>query len=210
MRSPKGKSPTLTTRRLTLRAPTAKDAEAFRAILCVPEVTRYSNWPDAPDKTQGARFMTAMAKLHPSGKGCGWIIEVRASKRLIGAIRYNRFDKQAHAGEIGYELHPHFWGKGLMSEALAAIVDYGHDTLLLNRIEAWTLAGNPASDRVLEKTGFRYEGTLRGKMRFKGAYHDLRIFARIVEDPRSIQDVRSQFAMSVESLKTEPGTGPAE
>jgi ribosomal-protein-alanine N-acetyltransferase len=72
-----------------------------------------------------------------------------------------------------------------MSEAVAAAVACGHDTFRLNRIEAWTLPGNGASDRVLEKAGFSYEGTLRQKARFKGAFHDFRIFGRLASDPRT-------------------------
>ncbi len=110
--------PLLSTPRLTLRAPTQSDAEAFRALLAVPDVTRFSNWPDAPSKPQGERFMRWMAKHYASGKGCAWIIADRGSSALLGAIRFNRFDKKWKGGEIGYELHPDHWGKGLMSEAV--------------------------------------------------------------------------------------------
>jgi [ribosomal protein S5]-alanine N-acetyltransferase len=70
-----------------------------------------------------------------------------------------------------------------MTEAVGIIVAYGHQTFGLNRIEAWTLPGNAASDRVLEKSGFRYEGTLRQKAWFKRAYHDFRMFGRLADDP---------------------------
>jgi [ribosomal protein S5]-alanine N-acetyltransferase len=177
------KFPTLSTRRLTLRVPTAADAAAFQVLLSIPDVTRHSNWPDAPSKAQGERYLRWMSKLYASGKGCAWIIEDRDSGTLIGAIRFNRFEKKWKFGEIGYELHPDFWGKGLMTEAVHAAVACGHQTFRLNRIEAWTLPGNAASDRVLEKTGFRYEGTQRQKAWFKGAYHDFRMFGRVASDP---------------------------
>ena len=54
--------------------------------------------------------------------------------------------------------------------------------LTRNRLEAWTLPGNGASDRVLEKAGFRYEGTLRQKSWLKGAFHDFRMFSRLAGD----------------------------
>jgi [ribosomal protein S5]-alanine N-acetyltransferase len=71
----------------------------------------------------------------------------------------------------------------LATEALRAVVVCGHDRFRLNRIEAWTLPGNGASDRVLEKAGFRYEGTLRQRGWFKGAFHDFRMFGRVASDP---------------------------
>ena len=176
------KFPSLATARLSLRAPTPKDAAAFHALISIPDVTRFSNWPDAPTKAQIERSMRWMSKIFASGKGCAWIIEDRRSKRLAGALRYNSIDKRWRCGEIGYELHPDFWGKGLMTEAVTAAVACGHETFGLNRIEAWTLPGNAASDRVLEKCGFRHEGTLRQKARFKGAFHDFRMFGRVAGD----------------------------
>jgi ribosomal-protein-alanine N-acetyltransferase len=86
-------------------------------------------------------------------------------------------------GEIGYESHPEFWGRGLMTEAVRAVVACGHGQFKLNRIEAWTLPGNAASDRVLVKAGFNYEGTLKQKAWFKGAFHDFRMFGRVAADP---------------------------
>ena len=74
-----------------------------------------------------------------------------------------------------------------MSEAVSATVACGHEIFGLNRIEAWTLPGNSASDRVLEKSGFRYEGTLRQKAWFKGAYHDFRMFGRLAGELRDLK-----------------------
>lgn len=176
------KFPVLSTKRLTLRAPTMKDVPEFQALLSIPEITRFSNWPDAPPKARVERALRWMSKVHASGKGCAWIIEIADSKALAGAIRFNNFEKKWRCGEIGYELHPDYWGKGLMTEAVRAVVDCGHQTFRLNRIDAWTLPGNGASDRVLEKSGFRHEGTLRQKAWFKGAFHDFRMFGRIAGD----------------------------
>src|SRR5882672_7198483 len=136
------KFPELSTKRLTLRAPTPADAAAFHAVLSIPEVTRFNNWPDAPAKAQAERSLRWMSKAFASGKGCAWIIEDRKSKEFAGAIRFNSFEKKWRCGEIGYELHPDYWGKGLMTEAVQAVVACGHQTFRLNRIAA--------SNRVLE------------------------------------------------------------
>lgn len=158
------------------------DRDIFHALISIPEVTRFSNWHDAPKTAQIERSLKWMCKIFPKGLGCSWIIEDRASGQLLGAIRFNSFDRRASCAELGYELHPSAWGKGLMSEAARAVVQCGFDDFSLNRIEAWTLPGNGASDRVLEKAGFRYEGTLRQKARFKGAFHDLRMFGCLADD----------------------------
>jgi ribosomal-protein-alanine N-acetyltransferase len=174
--------PTLSTSRLLLRAPAQQDVDAFHEILSMPEVVRFSNWPDAAGKAVAERAVRWMRKAYPSGKGCAWMIEDRQTGAVAGAIRYNWFIRKSKCGEIGYELRPDFWGRGLMTEAAAAVAVCGHGFFGLNRIEAWTLPGNPGSDRVLEKAGFRYEGTLRQKAWFKGSYHDFRMFGRVADD----------------------------
>lgn len=175
--------PVLLTDRLRLRAPKGDDCDAVHSILSFPEVTRFTNWPEAPKKAKSERLTRWMCNVFAKGKGCAWIIEELASSNaVLGAVRFNSFDKQSKSGEIGYELHPSFWGKGLMSEAVEAVARCGFDHFALNRIEAWTLPGNAASDRVLEKTGFRYEGTLRQKARFKNGFHDFRMFSRLSGD----------------------------
>ncbi|MGL1446965.1 GNAT family N-acetyltransferase, partial [Vibrio parahaemolyticus] len=84
-------------------------------------------------------------EMAASARGYAWAIERRDEPGLIGCIRFNYIARPSFVGGIGYELHPRFWGQGLMTEAVQAIVAVGHDRLQLNRIEAWTLPGNGAS-----------------------------------------------------------------
>jgi ribosomal-protein-alanine N-acetyltransferase len=177
--------PALSTERLTLRVIAPHDVAEFRALMSVPEVTRYrySNWPEAPTYDQANEWTRNLAELFPSGKGCAWVIAERSS----GGFSSAPFTSitpiwEWRVGGIGYEAHPDYWGRGLTTEALRAVVTYGHRAFALNRIEAWTLPGNDASDRVLEKAGFRFEGIFREKGFFKGAFHDFRMFGRVAAD----------------------------
>jgi ribosomal-protein-alanine N-acetyltransferase len=174
--------PILSTDRLLMRTVSMDDVSSIRALLGIAEVTRYSNIPDLPTEEQIIELARNMSELYQSGNGCAWIIEDRLSHAFVGVFRFNWFHKPWKCGGIGYELHPSFWGRGVMTEALRAAIRCGHDMFGLNRIEAWTLPGNGASDRVLEKCGFRYEGTLRQKAWFKGAFHDFRMFGRVTDD----------------------------
>lgn len=168
--------PALKTDRLVLREPRLSDADAFAGILSNPEVTRYTNISDPPNRKRSDRMVSWMTKLFTRGSGCAWMIEHKTSQELLGAVRLNDIHKTAKWAVVGYELHSGHWNKGIMSEALDAVADCAFDQFDLNRLEAWTLPGNDASDRVLEKCGFVYEGTLRQKNRFKGRFHDHRIF----------------------------------
>ena len=126
--------------------------------------------------------MRWMRKAYASGKGCGWIIEERSSSTIAGAIRFNNFEIKWKCGEIGYELHPDFWGKGLMTEAVTAVAACGYEF-------SASIASKPGRfPAIRRRTGcwrnpaFRYEGTLRQRGRFKGAYHDFRMFGRLAGD----------------------------
>ena len=165
-----------------MRAVTMDDTPAIHDLLQIAEVTRHSNIPSAPTEEETIGLVQNMSGLYPSGTGCAWMIEDRLTLVFVGVFRFNWLHKPWRCGGIGYESHPNFWGRGLMTEALRAAVHCGHRTFGLNRIEAWTLPGNTASDRVLEKGGFRYEGTLRQKAWFKGAFHDFRMFGRVTAD----------------------------
>jgi [ribosomal protein S5]-alanine N-acetyltransferase len=176
--------PSLRTKRLELRAATPDDGSFYHALVSIGEVTRFSDFPDAASRAQAERIVGWMRNLFGSGRGCAWIIEESRTGSPVGAIRINRIHKRWRWGEIGYESHPIFWGRGLMTEAVRAVVACGHGHFKLNRMEAWTLPGNNASDRVLLNAGFTYEGTLKQKAWLKGAYRDLRMFGRVTGDPR--------------------------
>lgn len=178
-----GPFPALATPRLRLRALGDGDAASFGELLSHYIVTRFSDWPDAPSLEQCERFVATMAEAYEAGRGCGWAIEEQAAGTMIGAIRINYILSDWKCGGIGYELHPAFWNRGFATEALRAVVDCAHRHFGLNRLEAWTLAGNDASDRVLAKAGFAFEGIQRQRGHFKGAFHDFRMFGRIAADP---------------------------
>ena len=178
--------PALATDHLLLREVALEDARNFRNLLSIPEVVRYTNWPENPDPDQAVAMMRQLAKLFGDGEGCAWIVEDRTSYEFIGCIRFNYFITPWKCAGIGYESLPQYWGRGLMTEAVRAVVACGHKRFDLNRIEAWTLAGNTGSDRVLEKNGFRFEGIQRQKGWFEDVFHDFRFFARIAGDPVSV------------------------
>jgi [ribosomal protein S5]-alanine N-acetyltransferase len=81
--------------------------------------------------------------------------------------------------ELGYWLGEPFWGKGIMSEAVACLCEYGFEQLGLVRIYAEPYATNPASGRVLEKAGFVLEGRLRCNAIKEGQIIDQFMYAKV-------------------------------
>lgn len=182
MTKPPAPFPLLETRRLVLRDVREEDADDLFRMLSDPRVVEFDNWLPMKKRREAERLARWMGRLWPKRAGVGWAILTQEGA-FCGSIRFNWLYRAWRHGEIGYELLPEMWGKGIASEAVRAVVEFGHGPFGLHRIEAWTLPGNPASDRVLEKNGFRFEGLARGKAYFKSAYHDFRIFARIADDP---------------------------
>lgn len=103
---------------------------------------------------------------------------------FLGTIGFHRVTMEnARRGEIGYDLRPQWWGAGVMTTLMPAVLEYGHGVLGLHRIEAMVTDGNQRSCRLLEKHGFRREGVMRGYGWWGGAFHDEILYARLAADP---------------------------
>ena len=79
--------------------------------------------------------------------------------------------------EIGYDLNPEYWGKGIMQEALSKIIHFAFTSMKINKIEAKIEPENKSSIKLLEKLDFYKEGVLRQHEFEKGKYVDLAIFS---------------------------------
>jgi ribosomal-protein-alanine N-acetyltransferase len=97
----------------------------------------------------------------------------------IGGIGIERFaDVNRNVAEIGYWLSQEHWGKGYATEAVQRITRYAFETFDLERLEAGVFEWNPASCRVLEKAGYRFEARLRRSVVKDGQTIDRLIYAR--------------------------------
>jgi RimJ/RimL family protein N-acetyltransferase len=87
-------------------------------------------------------------------------------------------DVHRHTATVGYWLGEGFWGRGIMTEAVAALTDFCFQNFPLRRISAEVFANNPASARVLEKIGFTLEGRLKNNVLKDGELLDSLLYAR--------------------------------
>jgi ribosomal-protein-alanine N-acetyltransferase len=133
--------PVLTTERLELRDAQSGDGSFYHQLLSVSDVTRFSDLPDRATRAQADRFVECMSKLFGSGSGCAWMIQDRSTGTPLGAIRINRIHKRWRWGEIGYESHPEFWGRGLMTEAARTVIARGHGHFKIEPHGSLDLAG---------------------------------------------------------------------
>jgi ribosomal-protein-alanine N-acetyltransferase len=84
--------------------------------------------------------------------------------------------------EIGYWLSENFWGRGIATEALKLMTRYAFAEFDLVRLEAWVFAWNPASARVLEKSGYKFEGRLERSVFKDGELTDRLVYSKIRDE----------------------------
>lgn len=170
--------PLLATPRLILRELNANDVESVFRIRSDYEVTKYNTGPAYQHLDQAADLIEAITNSYREQDEIRWGITLRqGDNSVIGLCGYNYWNRRDHRGSIGYDLARAYWGYGIMTEAIQAVVTFGFEQMGLNRIEADADARNVASIRVLEKIGFRREGIQREQFFDGGIFHDLVLFS---------------------------------
>jgi [ribosomal protein S5]-alanine N-acetyltransferase len=177
-----GEFPIIETERLLLRKPEADDIPKLYSIFSNPETTRFYDVEPFRSVSEAEDLLESLLWRYSMEKQIRWAICWKEDKTLLGTCGYHAVEKLHHKAEIGYELHPEAWGKGVMSEALDAIIRYGFICMDLNRIEAVYLPENAASKKLLEKKGFKIEGLLRKRFVHRGVYEDAVTSALLQEE----------------------------
>jgi len=172
--------PEIETDRLILREVLPEDAPAIYRIFSNEEVTRFYDLVTYTDPRQAEELIDFFDEIFELERAIRWGIARKTDGALMGTCGYVWL--RTYRGEIGYELHPDYWGHGYMQEALDAIVDFGFNEFGLNRVEALVMVENERSARLLRGLGFQEEGILRQHDFFKGAFHDMRLFALLAQD----------------------------
>jgi [ribosomal protein S5]-alanine N-acetyltransferase len=165
--------PALETSRLVLRRMRESDADDVFAYASDPAVAEHTSWEPHASIEESRVFAARMAR----STGCSWAIEHKAHLKLIGTIGYQPRIVPGVRGEISFALSRHYWGQGLMTEALTEVIHFGFAVLGLNRIEARCKVENAASARVMEKSGMTFEGILRETSFSKGRFLDLKMYS---------------------------------
>ena len=123
-----------------------------------------------------------MRSLSRRGLPSSWAVTLRDSGKVIGTIGFMWYSDVNSAAEIGYSFSKAHWNIGYATEALRAVLRSVFAVRPVNRLEAQHDLRNPASGRVMEKSGMKKEGILRQRIRNKGEYVDVALFAILRSD----------------------------
>ena len=174
--------PTLETERFILRKLSLDDTDDMYEYSKMSDVTEYLTWSPHPDKAYTFEYLAYLQHRYKTGDFFDWAIICKDSGKMIGTCGFTRFFFMHDGAEIGYVINPKYHGKGIATEVVNRVIQYGFENLSLERIEGKFMVENEASRRVMEKNGMVFEGVRRRGMLIKGFYRDVGICAIIRED----------------------------
>lgn len=164
--------PAIETERLILREIVAADAAVLHRYWSDDDVTEYMVLDPFEKIEDTIQMIVLLAGLFADDSGIRWAVVRKEDGVVIGTCGFHNLKPEHFRAEMGYEIGKEYWGQGLMSESIKAILDYGYETMDFNRVEAFVNEGNSRSLRLLEKIGFRLDGTLREYEFARGRFVD--------------------------------------
>ena len=167
------------TPRLVLRPLKAEDAQAmFDGLFGDPAVTEFFSWPTHTDISQTEKDLAECLNNYAKPDYYNWAIAYQG--QLIGEIGVSSQNEKNRNCDLYYRIVQAQWGKGFMTEALQAVIDYLFDKVGFHRIVARHDVLNGASGAVLRKSGMECEGTFRShRLRKDGSWGDMKQYSII-------------------------------
>ena len=167
----------LQTDRLTLRPFKKEDyKEVYENYGFDKEVHKYISWIPYDSLEKSREFVNFnVLQYSENPKHYSWAIVYE--DRIVGSIAiFNVEDNDS--GELGYSLGSKWWKKGIITEAVNAVLIYAFNDVGFHRIYASCHEENIGSKRVMQKAGMTYEGKLRdGQKNLDGSYSNLDLYS---------------------------------
>ena len=170
----------LETERLVLRVRTVADAEDIYAYASLPEVAYPAGFPPVKTLEDEIYYLEHILpeRNQKENLPAGYGIVVKGTDKVIGSVDFNHRHED-DVLEIGYTLHPDYWGRGYVPEAALALIDLAFKELGLHKIELTCFGYNVQSQRVAEKLGFTLEARIRDRKDAQGNRCDSLIYGSL-------------------------------
>lgn len=168
--------PTLETERMILRNIVESDIDDIYEYGRDPRVGPAASWKPHESREETQTVMEQIFLNKPFIFG----MVLRETGHIVGTLGMmsDPHRENKHSLMLGYGIASRYWGLGLMTEAVRAVVDFVFQNPEIELITAYSFDFNTRSHRVLEKNGFQFEGLLPGgETRYDGQYFDLRCFS---------------------------------
>lgn len=174
--------PQLETERLILRKLTMRDAQDVYEYCRDAQVAEHVLWSPHKSLFDTRGYLRFILRQYRDGVPSSYGMVLKETGRVIGTIGFMNYSPENSSAEVGYSMGRPYWNKGLMTEALQALIAMAFEDLHVHRVEAMHETTNPASGKVMLKCGMQYEGVMRGKIFNKGHYSDVAMYAILHDD----------------------------
>ncbi|MGE7693894.1 GNAT family N-acetyltransferase [Lysinibacillus sp. NPDC094177] len=181
--------PVLETERFILRKAQENDCLDLFELYSNESVVKYIPLEPFNSVEDTKSEMIWYEKIFEEQSGLRWVIEEPVTKKVIGTCGFLNYEKAHNRLEIGYDLIPSYWKKGIMKETLSTIIHFAFTKMNVNKIEAKVVPENITSIKLLEKLNFNQEGMLREHEFEKGNYVDLVIFSILKREYKNLKYV---------------------
>lgn len=167
----------LETERLLLRRVAESDYPEIMELRGNPETMKYIPRPLVTNKQEALDHFKMIDDKIEKNEGINWAITLKGNPKLIGIIGHYRIQPENYRCEIGYMILPEYNGKGIVTEAVKVVLEYGFDDLQMHSIEGVIDPENKASERVLQKNGFVKEAHFIENEFAQGKFWDTVIYS---------------------------------
>lgn len=174
--------PVLETKRLRLRKIEGSDANSIFNYLSDPEVMKYYGLEPFKSLDDAHAEISWYQDILKEQTGIRWGITLKNDEKVIGSCGFLNTVSNHFRTDIGFELSKQYWGQGIASEAMNAIIEYAFQQTDIQRIQALIEPLNKASQKMVERAGFLQEGLLRKYEYTCGKFDDLYMYGLLKEE----------------------------
>lgn len=176
-------APTIELEGVRLRPLREVDVDALHAYLRDPAVTELTSYPVVSIPMVEAMIEQSRMRW-AAGELSRWGVALRRDDQLIGTCGFNDWSQAHRWAELAFDLARPHWGRGLMRQAVAAVIQWAFQQDRVDRVHAFVRVDNKRSESLLERVGFVREGRLRSYRLCRGQPHDFHIYGLLRSDPQ--------------------------
>jgi ribosomal-protein-alanine N-acetyltransferase len=174
--------PLITTTRLQLKQVNKSDVNEILFLRSDNRVMKYLDRVPAKTIYDAYEFIKKINLQEKNNESITWAITIKDIDKLIGTICLWNILKEHYRAEIGYVLHPDYWGKGIMQEAFSEVINFGFRIMKLHSIEAIVNPANEASIKLLEKNNFTREAYFKENYYYDGKFLDSAVYSLLTTE----------------------------
>ena len=157
------------------------DADALYAYLRDPAVTELTSYPIVSASLVEAMIERSLSRWAADDLS-RWGVALQHDDQLVGTCGFNDWSQVHRWAELAFDLARAQWGKGLMRQAVTAVLQWTYSQARVDRVHAFVRVDNGRSERLLERSGFVREGRLRSYRVCRGRPHDFYIYGLLRSD----------------------------